>query len=588
MAGARPGQSRRADARPHDRQILAAMLSTAEKRGPVHCIRYRVRAELSSPDDARHLAGEVTERELARMNAVHPVVAPGKGIAVANHPTLNTMSDCYPWTYRGNPIGVVFHRYYTGAALTVDEHGNLTFTPDGTTCQIKYEYQIMPLAQLRATRLTCVWGIDGKPGTTSERAAKATRTVINVLQSMHDGQLPMGPSSLPMVEVRSIKIGEYDGATIHGYVVLSCYGSLETRIRAAHDQLKDLDLEAVTMDDYRERLIAMRATGNQEVDAEEAKHLDRKYMVWKIPDSLTQPVLELHAKDFFGSLYESCTVTISAAMHKYAWFILTDASMSTQLKAADFEAVLQSKFGYTISLALSKTRRQRIRMNAAARDRMDQDAALRTTGLKEIHIPPKVIQDALMETAFLDMWIDSVHNRLLPRLVNDMMHSIEKRVQELVDERLSAAVDKRLAEFEETTRQKILRTIDSAIDTSLHRALDAQLINMGQSPPEAGIEEMIEDLDIPQDFSSPAPPPTATPSSQDARFISPSAGEMAEDDPSKKRTLDQAEALDGQALHIAHDAASQFTPERCATLTNLSNMHTIQTGRDGTVAKRRV
>ena len=97
-----------------------------------------------------------------------------------------------------------------------------------------------------------------------------------------------------------------------------------------------------TMDGYRERMVALKLTGNQQIDEEEARMMGRKYMVWNIPRAATNEKLGRMAKAFFGSDFESSTVTMSKKLHPYAWFILKSAEGSLQHKAAGFEDVLQS------------------------------------------------------------------------------------------------------------------------------------------------------------------------------------------------------------------------------------------------------
>jgi hypothetical protein len=141
-------------------------------------------------------------------------------------------------------------------------------------------------------------------------------------------------------------------------------------------------------------------------------------------------------------------------------------------------------------------------MKANQRDRLDQrDAMQRPAGqLKEILVDPKWIQNALMEEAFMDIWVDALYTKIGPRLIADLAAALEEKVQALVEERLQLELGKRLADFESKVIAKILSTIDSAVDFSLDRAIEARTIELlgGQMGPDlecSGIEEFEDALE---------------------------------------------------------------------------------------------
>jgi hypothetical protein len=466
-----------------DDQIIAAMRSTEFKTGVVACIRYRARAELMSAEDAAHLADEVADADLLRLRTKH-----GDQVQLATHEVLTGMSKPRPLRENGVSTGVEFHRYVVGAACTIEEAG--VDVIQAGELEIEYEYQIMPLAQLYGRRLTSVWGQDGLPGTHRDREVRCTRMVVEILLRQASGPLCMGGTPLPMVEVRSLKIGELEGQPIFGFTILGSSPSLNLRITAASEELAEHGLLSVTMDDYREKALAARDTGNQELDAVEALTAGRKFMLWGIPRDLTTDTLAGAAKEFFGDAFETCEITLSQRCHPYGWVVLNTAEDSARDKAADFEAVAQSLWGHTVNLALSKTRQQRIRMAAAHRDRMDQhDALNRPSGiLKEILIPAKQIQDAIMEGAFLDLWIDAMYTRLGPRLIEDLGAAIGEKVKDMVEERVQHELSKRLADFEHDVIRRVLATIDSAVDFSLDRAVQARSIDIAAARDHEGFD----------------------------------------------------------------------------------------------------
>jgi hypothetical protein len=184
------------------------MMQTADKLGPVNCIRYRSFVEIQNDSDAEEFAKEVTEQEIVRIEdeaiarSEHPT-----RITVATHRLLREYMRCKPYR-EGGRHGVEFHRYYVGAALTIDEHGTGALSAGCPDDPLEFQYQILPLAQLFGRRLHSVWGLDGKPGNWQDRESSATRALVRKLLETHGGTMPMGGSSLPMVEIRSIKIDD--------------------------------------------------------------------------------------------------------------------------------------------------------------------------------------------------------------------------------------------------------------------------------------------------------------------------------------------------------------------------------------------
>jgi hypothetical protein len=472
---------------PHsDRVLLAAIRETAAKQGEINCIRYRTVVELASDADANCLAKEITERELDRLEGPNGMAdddqRPGL-VQVACHPVLEAFMECAPYRdERG--FGLEFHRYYVGAELTIDEHGEHILDDTNTDDPLKYEYQIMPLCRMYGRRLTSLWGIDGKPGTWRQREGVATRALIRELQKIAGKPLKMGGTSLPMLEIRSIKIGELsDGSPVHGYTVLGCSDSLLLRLNAAEQELRAIDMAIVTMDSYRELAIAAKEAGNQVLDSTETATLGRKFMLWETPRKLTAEMLKNVAAEFFGDEYESSDTAISLSCHPYAWVVLKhtcEQVPSLHNLVLDFEPVAQSAWSTSICVAISRPRQQRIRMKAAHRDRMDQSDALNKPKgqLKEILFDPKKIQDAVMEKAFLDLWVDSIYTRLGPRLVTDIVAALEDRVTALVDAKVQEVLHKKLADFEQDVIKRVLGTIDSAVDFSLDRAIQARAIDI--------------------------------------------------------------------------------------------------------------
>ena len=271
-AGDRPNRA------PSDRQILSAMRSVEAKAGQVNCGKYRVHADLADGSAAQYLADEVTARKQVQFNA-HDGERNAPQVALASHAVLDSLSHGSTWAENRQTVGVIFHRYWAGLVLTIDEHGVDTLPGDDFQVDVEYEYQLKPLAQLMWVRLSSVWGQDGKPGNTVARENSATRALVRTLLAQAERPLPMGGTTLPMVEIRSIKIGELNQVPIYGFTVLGSFGSLMMRINAAATQLKDMELELITFDDYRDRLVNLKLAGNQEMATTEALTYDRKFML---------------------------------------------------------------------------------------------------------------------------------------------------------------------------------------------------------------------------------------------------------------------------------------------------------------------
>jgi hypothetical protein len=88
-----------------DRTILAAIRGTAEKHGPVHCIRYRVRVDIFSDADAADLAQEVEKTEMSRLSAFP--LAEGCSMKIADHKVLNDLCVDRVWKERRLAVGLI-------------------------------------------------------------------------------------------------------------------------------------------------------------------------------------------------------------------------------------------------------------------------------------------------------------------------------------------------------------------------------------------------------------------------------------------------------------------------------------------------
>ena len=182
----------RADQVHGDRMLLQAIKQTAAKQGVANCIRYRSTVQLMDPADAEDFAREVTQHELIRIEeAQFATVERPARVEIANSRVLGDYMKCKPLRQGGN-TGVEFHRYYVGAQLSIDEHGELELPGCDPDDPITYRYQIMPLAQLYGRRIASVWGLDGKPGSWWEREETASRALIRQLIESHEWPMPTG------------------------------------------------------------------------------------------------------------------------------------------------------------------------------------------------------------------------------------------------------------------------------------------------------------------------------------------------------------------------------------------------------------
>ena len=117
---------------PSDQQILAAIRSTAAKRGYVYCIRYMVRTDLADALAADYLADAVTAQERSRFTNDAAMHTKGHAVDLASHPVLEEMSRCRVWTESRESVGVTFYRYWTDLTLTINERGVGTLLGDDT------------------------------------------------------------------------------------------------------------------------------------------------------------------------------------------------------------------------------------------------------------------------------------------------------------------------------------------------------------------------------------------------------------------------------------------------------------------------
>ena len=553
---------------PSDLQIAKALRESGAKYGPVHCIQLSIRLSLNeyNDDDAWDLAAELSQRDLDRISALPE--HSDSGVEFAPDSLLWELSKPSIWKENKVQVGIQCYYFVVGPTLTIRDFGeDVMNTGDGKV--FPYSYQIKPLATMRGRRLSAVWGQEGLPGTHEDRGDAATRLLIHTLQTKAGSPLPMSGSCFPTLEVRSMKIGVHETRNVYGFVILGISEMLKVRLFNAAEELKVVGLDLCTLSEYKERYLLAKDAGNQENDNQEALTAGRKYMIWNIPRTLTHKSLSSCCAEYFGDEFEICAVTLSAACHPYGWFITCSRSEATQQLATDFEAVLQSRYGLEISLALSKTRQQRIRMNASHRDRLEQDQALNPGPgqLKQIIVPKKVIQDALLEGAFMDLLVDAMYSRLGPRLVSDLAQAIEDRVQRMVAERIELEMNKRLRDYDLIIVQKVMETIDSAVDFSLEAAIQARQLHLGA--PAADSDLHIDDLTDPKSLGlGHSKSPSMPQAPQSAQRSPPSIG--------KKRAVEQAAS--GEAVIDALKKIVE-SPNPLTSTQLLSNMQVSSQGK---------
>jgi hypothetical protein len=130
--------------------------------------------------------------------------------------------------------------------------------------------------------------------------------------------------------------------------------------------------------------------------------------------------------------------------------------------------------------------------------------------------------------------VDAVYSRLSTRLSTGIVTAIEDRVEQMVVARVEAALELKMEEFSTQVTRKVLSTIDSAVDISFSRAIEARAITMaGAEDSEWAADGLLNLFDgahvpptlfAPNTASKPASKPTpAVPSSpkQKATLISP-------------------------------------------------------------------
>jgi hypothetical protein len=104
--------------------------------------------QLANAADADDFAEEVTALEAMRIEANMTDSGDKAHLDIAQHSVLKDFMRCRPFK-EGGAHGVEFHRYWVGATMSIDEHGQQTMSGADTDDPLIYTYQILPLAPPR-------------------------------------------------------------------------------------------------------------------------------------------------------------------------------------------------------------------------------------------------------------------------------------------------------------------------------------------------------------------------------------------------------------------------------------------------------
>ena len=292
---------------------------------------------------------------------------------------------------------------------------------------------------------------------------------------MAHGDMQGDPASRVLeVEVRNLKIGEDKNGNVFGYQLITRGTSVQQRINSVSHQLRDMGITLCTMGEYKEMLMALKDSGNQEDDDAESLTEGRKSMVWGIPRNITPTMFEDLCRKFLGPCLESFKVTISRKNFPYAWLVVDQPTKDRIDRLAALEIQMQKVWGPEVYMALSRTRQQRIRYFDQLRSRKEaaqqmQSAKASPPGtLRVIDFPKEVMQSAMLEEAFMGHLVDSMCHRMIPLVVAGVTEGLLKALEPRIEQIISSRLDLMLARMETA----LLRTVDSSIDCSLFTALE--------------------------------------------------------------------------------------------------------------------
>lgn len=134
-----------------------------------------------------------------------------------NSRVFSAKEDDRPLYERGQVRGIVFHRYFQGKPLQVNQYGAASVDYDDK--EIKYTWEVKPLHRRLGVKICSVWGQEDKPGSIAHREDLSTRTLHSILKD-NSAALGIIQTAVPAIEVRSIKIGETEDGITTQHVML--------------------------------------------------------------------------------------------------------------------------------------------------------------------------------------------------------------------------------------------------------------------------------------------------------------------------------------------------------------------------------
>jgi hypothetical protein len=322
---------------PSDTAITAAL---QREGNSVVCMRYRICVGSNSEPAAEELLQKVITVERARLRNI--TVTPNR-VSVVASAVFREMGQVKFIRDKGQVVYAEYLRWWRGVEplITLTGRGSLMSGDDDA---VTYEYRRMVLHGKMGARISAVWGIDGQPGTWRHREDVASQALLNVFQTHGDLTGPMG-SRIAELEVRNIKIGDGDAGPVFGYQVIALHPNFQQRLNVISPLLADMGLELITMYEYRERLMALKAAGNQEDDSLENVTEGRKMMVWGLPRQVSEGEFNSLCKTYLGSALEAAVVTASRKNWPYGWFVMDSSEQDRITRACLLEVEMQRKWG---------------------------------------------------------------------------------------------------------------------------------------------------------------------------------------------------------------------------------------------------
>jgi hypothetical protein len=427
--------------------------------------RYRVEGVYSSEAEANLWLAAAARADKARLESQFDTT-----LTEVCADALAVVGRAEPWANWTLAIGVQCHRHWSGFEPESVPYEGDRGEGKATVGQEQrmYYYTPAPMLRRRGARMEGgIWGSEDMLGTHEDKADRVSQMLQGFLHEAAVGDGTLVGHLAPM-ECRSVVAsGQRLVQGRKDHIMSIVYEGQFTKQRILAIDKEKLDKAGFTLvseREYKQRLESRMSTLNQDPDAQEAVVAGRKWMLWKIPNVMTQEVLEEKGKRHFTDSWNGCTVTTSRAGARYAWYILDSTTKDRVEKAWQFEHQLQANPGYQgIRQSQSLSRIERMTKDDTFRkDKRERELLAKGIAPRAVFTPQGMAEGSEEEAAWMDRMADSLTEKLAGAVAEAVARAIKEPVMVALTEAMPTALEKALPMVVNKMDQAVQKVVKEA------------------------------------------------------------------------------------------------------------------------------